>query len=90
MKKLKIYKQDDDFVIERINQFNHSFKEFMDNDIQVLDRLRDYAENGEDYIVMVKIDNKVSQRTLEMFCDRTVNLKTTTWKGKNLNQELER
>jgi hypothetical protein len=28
MKKLKVYKQDGEFVIERVNEFNHSTKRF--------------------------------------------------------------
>lgn len=89
-KKLKIYKENDDYIVERINEFNYRFKESLDNDIQVLDRLQDYAENGKDYTVMIKLDDKYSQQMLEQFCDRTINLKTTTWKGKKINQELER
>lgn len=90
MKKLKIYKQNDDYVMERVNQFNHRFKEFLDNDIQVLDRLQDYSKNGEDYIVMIKLDDKYSQQMLKQFCDRTNNLKTTMWKGRKVNREMER
>lgn len=90
MKKIKIYQEDDKYVMERINQFDHSFKERHDNSFSVEERLRDYAENGEDYTVEIKLENKIEQEYLEMYCDRTINLKTTTWKGQNVSQELER
>lgn len=95
MKILKIYKQDNDFVMEHNNQFNHSFKSYFDSDIQVLGSLHDFAENGEDYRVEIRLDDKNSREMLEVYCNRTINLRADTWKNNKINHkknevELER
>ncbi|ETI67258.1 hypothetical protein [Neobacillus vireti] len=43
MKKLKIYKDKDEFVIERVNQFNHSTKRFFISEQGLIEGLEVYT-----------------------------------------------
>ncbi|EJP0467934.1 hypothetical protein NVA59_005409 [Escherichia coli] len=42
MKKLLIYKENDDFVIERVNEFNHAFKRTFISEQGLLEGLQAY------------------------------------------------
>lgn len=49
MKKLKIYKENGDFVIERINEFNHAFKRHFITEQGLLEGLQSYQPVMEQY-----------------------------------------
>lgn len=48
-KKLKIYKENGEFVIERINEFNHATKRFFVTQDGLFDRLKTYGTGIADY-----------------------------------------
>lgn len=54
MKKLIIYKENNEFVLERVNQFNHSTKRFFISKEGLFEALGAYGANLEDYELEVK------------------------------------
>lgn len=58
--KLRIYEEKNQFVIERINQFNHSSKQFFDTDEEVKEALTHYVTSSEleKYDIEIE-DNKI-------------------------------
>lgn len=57
MKKLKIYKKDNEFVIERINEFNHSFKKKYITENGLFEAIDQYKYVIEDYKLEISDDD---------------------------------
>lgn len=53
MKKLKIYKESGEFIIERINEFNHATKRFFITEEGLLEGLQAYQSVISDYFIEV-------------------------------------
>lgn len=53
MKKLLIYKENGEFVIERINEFNHAFKRKFITENGLLEGLQSYKEMMMEYDIQV-------------------------------------
>lgn len=91
MSKINIFKEDDNFILEHVNSFNHATKRFFKSDIQLLESLKDYGEHSQmmnkKFVVDINLDDKIAQEYLEMFCDRVKNFQLTTWKGKPIVQK---
>ncbi|OUB38596.1 hypothetical protein BK708_00085 [Bacillus thuringiensis serovar yunnanensis] len=49
MKKLLIYKENDEFVIERVNEFNHAFKRFYISEQGLFEGLQSYRQVLSEY-----------------------------------------
>lgn len=49
MKKLLIYKENDEFVIERVNEFNHAFKRTFISEQGLLEGLESYQQVISEY-----------------------------------------
>lgn len=56
MKKLLIYKENGEFVIERVNQFNHATKRYFSSDEGLLEGLQAYQDVMEEYELSVADD----------------------------------
>lgn len=53
MKKLLIYKKNDEFVIERVNEFNHAFKQNFISEQGLLEAIHSYKPVIDEYEVEV-------------------------------------
>lgn len=54
MKKLKIYKENDSFVLERINQFDHATKRFFITENGLLEAFDQYQHVMEEYELVIE------------------------------------
>lgn len=59
MKKLKIYKENDEFVIERVNEFNHSFKRSFITEEGLFEELDLYKLNLDDDKYELEVSNEL-------------------------------
>lgn len=86
MSKINIFKEDDNFILEHINDFNYSTKKIFKSDFQLQESLKDYAEHSEitskKFVVDINLEDKTAQEYLEMYCDRVKYFELTTWKSK--------
>jgi hypothetical protein len=60
-KTLRIYKKNDEFVLERVNEFNHSTKRFFITEAGLLEALDGYAA---DKLEAYRLDVSENLRTL--------------------------
>lgn len=56
MKKLKIYKQNGEFVIERVNEFNHSTKRFFVTEQGLIEGIEAYGPVIREYEIEMSED----------------------------------
>lgn len=54
MKKLKIYKENDNFTIERINEFNHSFKNQYITENGLMEAIEAYKPLIDEYELIIE------------------------------------
>ncbi|WP_368298891.1 hypothetical protein [Cytobacillus firmus] len=54
MKKLKIYKEDGKFVLERINQFDHATKRFFITENGLLEAIGQYQHVMDEYELFIE------------------------------------
>lgn len=88
MKKLKVYKQDNDFVLERINEFNHSTKRVFATEYGLLEGLEAYGASFDEYNVQIDLESKYIKNMIVKEVKEIANLKVDRAPGKQ--QEMER
>lgn len=72
MKKLKIYKEDDSFVLERINQFDHATKRYFITENGLLEAFDQYQPVMEEYELFIEQGQDLIGLITRHLANRTV------------------
>lgn len=72
MKKLKIYKENDSFVLERINQFDHATKRFFITENGLLEAFDQYQHVMEEYELVIEQGQDLIGLITRHLANRTV------------------
>lgn len=73
MKKLKIYKENGEFVLERINQFNHATKRFFITEHGLLEALDDYQYVMHEYELHIEQGQELIELITRHLAKKPVN-----------------